>query len=75
MPAAVTDACSAVPAGAAVLAAVPADAAVPAAAVDFISMLSGKHCVVLLLLLLLLTVRDIRFTIPHPAWDEVHVAL
>ena len=73
MPAAVTDACSAVPAGAAVLAAVPADAAVPAAAVDFISMLSGKHCVVLLLLLL--TVRDIRFAIPHPAWDEVHVAL
>ena len=74
MPAAVTDACSAVPAGAAVRAAVPADAAVPAAAVEFISMLSGKHCVVLLLLLLL-TVRDIRFTIPHPAWDEVHVAL
>jgi hypothetical protein len=52
---------------------VPADAAVPAAAVEFISMLSGKHCAVLLLLLL--TVRDIRFTIPHPAWDEVHVAL
>ena len=45
---------------------------VPASAVEFISMLSGKHCVVLLLLL---TVRDIRFTIPHPAWDEVHVAL